>query len=51
MEGSVINFLKPEWKVSDTGSAPEPLVLTKGKSEVMLELGIYLETNAYLQYV
>jgi hypothetical protein len=27
MEGSVLSFLKAEWKVSDTGSATEPLVL------------------------
>jgi hypothetical protein len=26
MEGSVLSFLKAEWKVSDTGSATEPLV-------------------------
>ena len=27
MEGSVLSFLKAEWKVSDTGSPTEPLVL------------------------
>jgi hypothetical protein len=45
MEGSVLSFLKAEWKVSDTGSAhAEPLVCnlqSRVRTHAVLVIGLY----------